>query len=67
MRPHHVTGAFLTCRCSIRVSMTLGGAARGGPSGDETGNIVYAIPDVPASAAENHQSVLVSRDANGAR
>lgn len=49
------------------VSRTLGWATRGGPSGDEAGNIVYAIPDVPASAAENHQGVLVGRDANGAR
>jgi hypothetical protein len=53
---------------------TLCGAARGRPSGDETGNIVYAIPDIPTRAAENHhraaenhQSVLVGGDANRAR
>ncbi len=66
IRPRHVTGAFLACRCSIRVAYLyqhplrmLGGATRGVPLAANT-NLV--IPDVPASAADTHQGVVVGEE-----
>jgi hypothetical protein len=70
IRPRHVTGAFLACRCSICVAYLyqhplrmLGGATCRVPL---AANISPVIPDVPASAADIHQGVVVGEE-DGAR
>jgi len=37
------------------------------PTVDATSRIMYAVPDVPASAAETNQGVLIGDSADGAR